>query len=166
MALWGQFFHECGVNIGGSAQGLLLPPAKRNVPLIMKRHDRSIFLTPRLSWYRCRFLLQPEACGRSSGLASECHLGRRGVSRNWSRGVMDYNRRKPKYERGMLTGRNAKDWGFRRRVLGRGVTPIGEVVLTVIQIFWWFGKHVYLLSANLRLLHFNPNEDKVKNSKV
>ena len=28
------------------------------------------------------------------------------------------------------------------RALERGVTLIGEVVLTVIQIFWWFGKHV------------------------
>ena len=45
------------------------------------------------------------------------------------------------------------------RVLGHGVTPIREVVLTVIQIFWWLGKHVYLLSSNLQLLHLNANED-------
>ena len=37
--------------------------------------------------------------------------------------------------------------------------PIGGVILTIIQIFWWFGKHVYLLSTNLRFLHFNLNED-------
>ena len=88
----------------------MIPPPKRNVLLIMKRLDRSISLTPcPWSWYRCLFLLQPEACGRSSGLASECHLGRRGVGRNWSRGVMDDNRRKPKYERGMLRGGSATD---------------------------------------------------------
>ena len=64
------------------------------------------------------------------------------MHRNWLRGVMDYNCRRPKYERGMLTGGSAKDRGSGRRVLGYGVTPIGEVVLTVIQIFWWLGKHV------------------------
>ena len=76
----------------------------------MKRLDRPIFLTPRpWLWYRCLFLLQPEACGRSSGLASECHLGSlRGVHKNWLRGVMDYDRRKPKYERGMLRGGSEK----------------------------------------------------------
>ena len=67
-------------------EGLLLPPAKRNILLIMKRLDRSIFLTPHLwSWYRRLFLFLPEACGRSS------------------------NRLKPKYERGMLTGGSEKD---------------------------------------------------------
>ena len=45
------------------------------------------------------------------------------------------------------------------RVLGHGVTPIREDVLTIIQIFWSFVKHVYLLSSNLQLLHLNANED-------
>ena len=37
--------------------------------------------------------------------------------------------------------------------------PIGEVVLTVIQILWWLGKYVYLLSSNFQSLHFIANED-------
>ena len=90
-------------------EGLPLPPMKRNVLFMMKCLDCSIFLTPHpWSWYHCLFLLQSEAWGHSSGLASECHLGRKGVHRNWSRGV-DYNHCKPKYECGMLTGGSAKD---------------------------------------------------------
>ena len=51
------------------------------------------------------------------------------MCKNWSRGVMDYNRRRLKYEHGMLMGGSEKDQGSGRRVLGRGVTPIGEVIL-------------------------------------
>ena len=111
-------------------EGLLLPPTKRTVLLIMKRLDRSIFLTPRpWLWYRCVFRLQPEAGGRSSGLESECHLGRRGVCRNWSMGV-DYNRRKPKYKRGMLMEvqkievLGGEYYGVALRGLGRSYSPL------------------------------------------
>ena len=38
---------------------------------------------------------------------------------------MDYNRREPKYERRMLMGGSAKDWGSRRRVLVWGYTNWG-----------------------------------------
>ena len=139
-------------------EGLLLPTSKRNVLLILKRLDRSIFLTPcPWSWYRCLFLPQPEACRRSSGLASECHLGRRGVCRNWSRGVMDHNRHKPKYEHGILTGKCKRlkvwnesttawcyaDWG--------GCTHRYSNILVVWE--------TCMFSVNLPLLQFNPNED-------
>ena len=66
---------------------------------------------------------------RSSGLASECHLGRRGVCRNWSRGV-DYNRRKPKDECGMLMEAQKIEvlggeyYGVALRGLGRSYSPL------------------------------------------
>ena len=76
----------------------------------MKHLDRSIFLTPHLwSWYRRLFLFQPEACGRSSGLASDFHQGGKECVQKLVGGVMYYNPRKPKYKRGMLMGGSAKD---------------------------------------------------------
>ena len=53
------------------------------------------------------------------------------MRRNWLRGVMDYNCRKPKCERGMLTGGSAKIevlgreyQGVALRRLGRSYSPL------------------------------------------
>ena len=115
VALWGQSFQESRINIGKSAASTR--ETKRTphneAPWPLHLPDTLSMVVVTLS-----FLLQSEACGRSS------------------------NRLKPKYERGMLTGGSEKDWGFGRRALGYGVMQIGEAVLTVIRIFWQFGKYV------------------------
>ena len=75
---------------------------------------------------------------------SECDLGRRGVCKNRSRGVMDYNRDSSLAEVRVwnVEGRSAKDCGSGRRVLACVLMLTGEIVLTGIQIFWCFEKHV------------------------
>ena len=78
------------------------------------------------------------------------------MCRNWSRDV-DYNRRKPKYERGMLM-EVQKIEVLGGEYYGVALRQSGSI-LTVIQIFRSFVKHAYLLSSNLQLLHLNANED-------